>query len=140
MAKFITVNSKYAKSGIYEFSKEAVIPENERYKINIFASARYILYINEKYVCEGPCRGKKDLRYYDSVEVNMNKGINNIRVEVMHLTALGQFATVFKNEKPILIFNAVSDNNEISSELSWKCSYRNGHEFFRALHGQYCSE
>ncbi|MDY3929011.1 MAG: alpha-L-rhamnosidase C-terminal domain-containing protein [Clostridia bacterium] len=132
MAKFITVNSKYAKSGIYEFSKEAVIPENERYKINIFASARYILYINEKYVCEGPCRGKKDVRYYDSVEVDLNKGINNIRVEVMHLTTSGQFATVFKNEKPILIFNAVSDNNEISSELSWKCSYRNGHEFFRA--------
>lgn len=60
MTKFITVSEDNAKSGIYEFSKEVDIAKKAVFKISLFASERYILYINGEYICEGPCRGKNE--------------------------------------------------------------------------------
>lgn len=132
MAKFITVSSDRAESGIYEFIKRVSTDKCEEYTINIFASTRYILYINGKYLCEGPCRGKRDIRYYDTVKTKLNKGINVVRAVVMHITEEERFSSVFKQSKPILIFNASSENGEILTDTTWECFYRTGHRLFRA--------
>ena len=67
MTKFITVSENETKTGIYDFYKEVNVSEKGQFKINLFASERYILYINDKYICEGPCRGKQEVRYFDTV-------------------------------------------------------------------------
>ena len=132
MTKFITVSENETKTGIYDFYKEVNVSEKGQFKINLFASERYILYINDKYICEGPCRGKQEVRYFDTVEAILDKGINTIRMEVMHLTVKEQFSTVYKTKKPVAIFEAVSKNERITSDDTWKCSYRSGHRLFRA--------
>ena len=123
MTKFITVSEDNAKSGIYEFSKEVDIAKKAVFKISLFASERYILYINGKYICEGPCRGKKEVRYFDTVETVLDRGLNTVRLEVMHITEKQRFSTVFKTQKPIVIFEAVSENEIIQSDGTWKCLY-----------------
>lgn len=132
MTKFITVSENETKTGIYDFYKEVNVSEKGQFKINLFASERYILYINDKYICEGPCRGKQEVRYFDTVEAVLDKGINTIRMEVMHLTVKEQFSTVYKTKKPVVIFEAVSENERITSDDTWKCSYRSGHRLFKA--------
>lgn len=50
MTRFITVSEDNTKSGIYEFSKEVDIAQKGSFKINLFASERYTLYINGEYI------------------------------------------------------------------------------------------
>jgi len=114
--------------GMYLFEKQINAKKQEVAKINIFASTRYILYINGEYICEGPCRGHEKTRYYDSVEVELKEGINDICVKVMHLGIA--FTTVFKTPMPMVAFEAVTEDEVFISDETWKCKYLSGYKFY----------
>ncbi len=118
-----------AKCGMYVFRRSVFLEKSEKAEIKIFAAVRYILYINGRYICEGPCRGSADVRYYDSIVSDaFLKGNNEISVEVMHLTDPAEFSSVFKTNRPILVFSAKFQNKIIESDSSWKCTFRKGHK------------
>ncbi len=124
MAYYISPKCDFCISGIYEFEKNVTFNKETTLDINIFAVSRYILYINDEYICEGPCRSGEDVRYYDNVNVKFNAGENKIKVKVMHLTDKKYFATVFKELKPVLLF----EGENIFSDESWKISFIKNHK------------
>lgn len=128
MAYYISPKGAVPDSGFYEFEKTVSVSENSVFTVNIFASSRYILYINHKYICEGPCRGDSETRYYDSVKTDFNAGENHILVKVLHQTK--NFTSVFKTEKPVLLFEAVSEKEHFLSDKTWGCSLLENHKPF----------
>ena len=129
-ADFVRAKNDYTPDGMYEFSKKVYITEKEKYNINIYTSGRYILKINDKYVCEGPCKGHQFVKYYDSVYTDaFNVGENEIKIIVIHTTDEYYFTSVYKSKKPEIIFEANSQNNCIISDESWDCRKNNQYEF-----------
>lgn len=129
MTSYIRAKDGYHPDGMYEFIKEIELSSDEIFTINIFASTRYTLYINDEYVCEGPCRSSEDIRYYDTVTTDkLRCGKNIIRVLVMHTTHNMSCASVFKAAKPILIMEARSNSTVISTDDSWKCLFKKEHK------------
>lgn len=127
MIKCVSPQMSLNERGIYEFTKQITLNNQKYAKIRIYASSRYILYINNEYICEGPCRGSEDIRYYDEIEnVTFLKDNNEIRVVVMHLKKDNEFSTVFKTEKPMLLFEADFTDQRIVSDKSWSCNFQRG--------------
>ena len=114
-------------NGLYLFEKNVNLQNDGKAQINIFAASRYILYINDTYVCEGPCRGPEQVRYYDNVEFDLKKGENHIVVKVLHVTDF--FASVDNTPTPMLVFEATVGEEVISSDKTWSCKYLKGYEY-----------
>ncbi len=129
MARYILTKDPIKNSEFYEFSKIVNVENSADFTINIFASSRYILYINNEYVCEGPCRGHEEVRYFDTVSHKLSQGENTIVVKVMHQTE--GFTTVFKTDKPMLICQLRSDTELFETDLSWKCFAIENHNLVR---------
>ncbi len=128
-ANFIRSGKDFVPNGIYEFSQKCKIEKNETYKINIYTSGRYILKINDRYICEGPCKGHEHIRYYDSVETDsFCVGENEIKIIVMHINDNAFFISVFRSLRPEVIFEAKSETNIITCDESWKCVKNNQFE------------
>jgi len=123
---YIRTVGNYAPDGIYELIKNVNLEKDEEYTINLYTAGRYILTINGKYICEGPCKSHEYTRYYDSVVTNeLKKGDNEIKITVMHITDEKKFTSVFKKQKIEFIFEAVSESNEIVSSADWICRKNN---------------
>ena len=129
--KFIVAEKTLSNSGLYLFEKDITVPKDQKATVKIFASARYILYINGKYVCEGPCRGYHGVNYYDTAEVTLENGVNRICVKVLNVNDICAFTTVFKTTLPLCVFEAVTENQTFVSDSSWSCRYVDGHFFNR---------
>ena len=99
---FIAPKSIPTYKGIFEFSKVFTMDCDITASINIYAACRYILYVNGEYVCEGPCRSASDIRYYETVDINLKSGENEIRVTVMHVTDEMDFSSCLR-EIPELV-------------------------------------
>lgn len=128
MAYFITPKMHQPErgrtdAGLYEFYKTVQIEKASRFTLRIFASVYYKLYINGKYICEGPSRSEEFTRYYDTIEVPFEKGENEIVFAIAHITEPISFATGFKSQKPVLVFDAVGDGESFFSDISWHCRY-----------------
>lgn len=127
---YIKPDAQYTPDGIYEFYTSVNLESPEKYTINIYTSGRYILEINNKYVCEGPCKGHEYVRYYDTIETQLlKKGNNLIKIIVMHIADERHFTTVYKTPKPEVIFEAKSNSASIVSSLNWKCRKNNKFDF-----------
>lgn len=126
MAHYITPKEFAKDLAFYEFSKTTDVAFDGDFTLHIFASSRYILYINGKYICEGPCRGDSETRYFDEVTAFLSKGENQITLKVLHQT--DKFMTVFKTLKPCVLFEAVSENQTIKSDKSWHCFLIENHK------------
>jgi len=122
-ALFITPKNINLDKGIYEFSKKVSYENSCKATVRIFAACRYILYVNGNYICEGPCRSAENVRYYETVDVEFNKGENAIVVQVLHMSAEKEFASCFKAKKPMLIFQACTEYGVVNSDLDWKCEH-----------------
>ncbi len=125
MARYIMPKNIVDNSGFYEFSKTVTVKNSADFIVNIFASSRYILYINGKYVCEGPCRGHKEVRYFDTVSYRLNSGENFVLIKVLHQT--DNFTTVFKTEKPTLICRIKFENECFETDKFWNCALIQSH-------------
>lgn len=121
---YIRPDTKYAPDGIYEFTTCVNLDKTEDYTVNIYTSGRYILEINNTYVCEGPCKSHESVRYYDTVTTDLFKeGSNEIKITVLHVADARYFTTVFKKAIPEVVFEAVSTDGRIATDITWKCRH-----------------
>lgn len=127
MTFYITPDHAPSADGLYLFEKTVELKKSGRAVINIFAASRYILYINERYVCEGPCRSYEKVRYYDSVETELKSGVNHICVKVLHTT--NYLSSVYNTALPELAFEASVNGESISSDASWRIRFMRGYAF-----------
>ncbi len=84
--------------GVYMFEKKLCFENETELELCIFAASRYILYVNDDYVYEGPCRSHEKVRYFDRIRHSFTKGENTISVKVMHTTTY--FTTVYNTPTP----------------------------------------
>lgn len=127
MAFLISPEKIIGENGFYTFRKQVFLTDSNSNKavISIFASSRYILHINGKYICEGPCRGTQYVKYYDEITTDEFKdGVNEITVKVLFTPQ--QFTTVFSLPKPALVCDISLGKEKIVSDSTWECVYNAG--------------
>ena len=89
MASIITdKNTVYNENTVYSFLKEVYIDDLRESVVNVFADARYKLYVNGVLVAVGPCRQSSEVKYYDKVDITgyLRLGNNKIEVKVLQLS------------------------------------------------------
>ena len=87
---WITEKSRDASNNqTYYFKKDFDLKAVKKAIIEISAQARYKLFINDSYVCCGPCKGSREKTFFDTVEVTkyLKVGKNQIFVEVLQLAS-----------------------------------------------------
>jgi len=97
----------------------------EEADIRIFADSRYMLYVNGKYICRGPCRSDPRWQYFDVIEISeyLNEGLNSIAVFVVYY---GYGTGQYEPRQPLLMFDGcislVDESKlELCSDNTWKC-------------------
>ena len=115
-------------SGVYEYTKTINIKESANFDISIFAAGQYKLFINGKYICEGPCRNAKAVRYFDRTKAELCAGENKILIIVVHVMEEQGFTTGHIYLKPELVFEAKSEKECFFTDESWKCDFIKNHK------------
>ncbi len=134
MAHIIAPQTVPEPNGIYEFRKEIYIEKKEDCSINIFAQSRYILYINCGYICEGPCRSARNVRFFDAVKTDAFLcGKNKITIKVMHVSTPLQFSTVFKSMTPTVLCEFFSESHVFGSDETWECYFLKNYKLQNTL-------
>lgn len=108
IANWITVQRAVDRSAIYWFRKTLQLKSTSEMIIRISAESRYRLFVNEKFLCEGPCKGTEYEKYFEEVIVGndvLKPGENTIMVQVWNLPQ-ETLASVIRTGKPGLWFHA----------------------------------
>jgi alpha-L-rhamnosidase len=87
--------------GVYLFRKKITLnSEIKQFIVHVSADNRYKLYVNEKYVCNGPARGDLLKWHFESLDISpyLKKGENIITAEVWN----------FAEYRPIAQFSALT--------------------------------
>lgn len=132
MSHYIMPSPVENAGGMYEFTKTVTVDAPKTVTVSVYAATRYILMLNHRQICEGPCRSTDDRRYFDRVTVTLEPGDNLFRLTVMHLgpAMFGQFphfSTVFRTVAPEVVFEAVGEGVSVESDESWQCRFLAGH-------------
>lgn len=72
---------------VYYFKKEYTVETLKKSIINVYAEARYKLYINKELVAVGPCKASSEVKYYDELDITkyLKEGKNVFEVAVLQL-------------------------------------------------------
>jgi alpha-L-rhamnosidase len=95
-----------------------------RAALSIFADARYILWVNGRYVDRGPCRFQPNGPEYDVLEIapHLDEGKNALAVLVVGNLTCGKVM----RHAPGLAAVLVADADEVlKTDDSWKCTRKN---------------
>lgn len=139
MLKTITSERlRYNENEIYYFLKKVNVKKICKSIVNIFAEARYKLYINGALAAVGPCKQTSEIKYYDSVDISkfLKEGENLIKVSVLQL-ASGVYTkketyleSVMRNGSMLMCLWGNAGDTELISDESWEAAKENGIEFF----------
>ncbi len=114
-------------NGMYLFERQLSLSHPAELSLHIFAVSRYILRVDGRYICEGPCRSHEQVRYYDAVPLSLTAGEHTFSVTVLHSTEF--FTTVFNAPLPKLAFEALENSETLlSSDATWNCRYLSSYE------------
>ena len=125
---WIATAEKPMQTAFYKFEKkfELDTPASS-FKINVSADTRYKLYVNESFVCEGPCQGGEGAHYYETVECSkyLKDGVNSLKLIVMHVVG-ASFQTEYREEYPaVWLVSEIEQDGKITELISddtWTCA------------------
>lgn len=131
MGRWICGNEKPEKTHFYWFSKEydLNIDSSEQLKAiaNVSGDTRYRLYVNGKFVCEGPCQGSQYQKYYETEDIApyLKEGKNEIKARVLYLEE-DSFISLYRRSRPAFMFECrlVSEGKDdilLETDETWKC-------------------
>lgn len=127
MSKWIEIQEKINGNGLYRFQKR--FSHQGKLSLRLSASTRYKLYINGKYMCEGPCQGTRFEHFYETVAFTA-EGDTQICVDVMHITG-DHFTTAFTSLKPMLWAEIFEGETLLfGTDKSWSVALVEGVDFF----------
>ncbi|MBQ7291961.1 MAG: hypothetical protein IJW76_09640 [Clostridia bacterium] len=126
---WIATVQKPTETAFYNFTKTFVLSQKAiSFEINVSADTRYKLYVNENFVCEGPCQGGKDTQYFESADAVefLHVGENTLRIYVQHVVG-DMFLSEYRREQPAVWFSSTlkletGEKTEIVSDKTWACS------------------
>jgi len=99
--------------------------------LSIFADARYILWVNGKYVERGPCRFQPNGPEYDTLEIapHLHAGANMLALWVVGNLSGGKVM----HHRPGLTAMLACDGREVlRTDSSWKCTLKNPYQKVQA--------
>ncbi|HLP15244.1 MAG TPA: alpha-L-rhamnosidase C-terminal domain-containing protein [Bacteroidota bacterium] len=108
--------------GVYLFRKTFVVDSSAtRFIVHVSADNRYKLFVNERYVCNGPARGDLLKWYFESVDIApyLKKGKNCITAVVWNFSDLRPLAQVSGITGFILQGNGETER-VINTDSSWR--------------------
>jgi hypothetical protein len=111
------------------YIKKAELPEFKSAILNITADDHYKLYINGKFVTEGPAPSFPHAYYYTELDVTeyLTKGENKIAVHTYYQGLVNR-AWVSGDRRQMLWCSLVLDGETVLvSDESWKCKYHTGY-------------
>lgn len=139
MAKIITANEVlYNENALYYFKKEIKVNSICKSVVNIYAEARYKLYINGILVAVGPCKQTSETVYYDEVDITefIKKGMNMIEVRVLQLAHVAYqkgnllLGSVMRNGDMALSMWGNMGDAKLSTDEEWDVAKEKGIRFF----------
>ena len=132
---------RFSDNAVYYFKKTFNIKSKSRLILNISADARYKLYINDKFVGAGPCKGCHEERYYDQIDVSdkLIIGENVIYVVVLQLSLVEDVSkhcyltSVFRTGAlAFVLWGELNDGKNVTpiyTDKSWETSAETGINF-----------
>lgn len=131
--------SIYNENALYYFKKEYHVAQLCTSVLNIFADARYKLYVNGQLVAVGPCRASTEVRYYDAVDITnaLQIGTNLIEVQVLQLSASlheGEYIfmeSVMRTGNMALCIWGNCGDCPVQTDSGWQVAKEEGLVFFR---------
>lgn len=126
------------ENALYYFRKEYTVNHIGKSILNIFADARYKLYVNGQLVAVGPCKPTTEVRYYDSVDITayLHEGINRIDIHVLQLAYTPHkngyifMESVIRSGDMSLCVWGNCGENTVQTDESWQVAKEQGVEFF----------
>ena len=123
---WIATAAKPAQTAFYNFRKKFSLREKPAsFEINVSADTRYKLYVNENFVCEGPCQGSRGAHYFETAEAAkfLCEGRNEIRIYVQHIVG-NMFLSEFREDVPAVWFRSLityenGESEELVSDRTW---------------------
>ncbi len=107
--------------GVYLFRKTAIIEkEAKEFIIHVSADNRYKLYVNEKYICNGPARGDLLKWYFESINIapHLKEGKNIITAVVWNFAEYRPFAQ-FSFQTGFIIQGNTAIESVFNTDKSW---------------------
>jgi len=106
------------------FRKTAVLNGSDIYPVRITADTQYILYVNGKTVCRGPCKSMPQIKYYEQIDIApfLKTGKNTLAVKVLRqpndMWLAAGSCSAFRSDMAGLWLE--DENNLFSTDRSWK--------------------
>ena len=122
------------KTKLYAF-KKTFNANGETLNFKVSANSRYKLYINNEFICEGPCKTSEDFKCYEEAEVVLKKGENEIFAEVLYIT--GNYASVYTGDEPSFYFDGSYGDNILDSDESFLVAENDAVSFVNPLWGKF---
>ena len=130
-------SAPYSHNGIIYFRKRFIAKKNADFKINIFADARYKLYLNGVFVGAGPSKGNDKELFYDELSIGqyLIDGENEIEVDVLYLACTGQagrhryVTSLRRSGVGVLEIGGTLDGESFVTDNTWDCAMEHGIEF-----------
>jgi len=129
-AKVIGSSVPTDENRLYRFKKNIYIEDTKDVLASIFADSRYKLYINGKYICEGPCIGTNN--YYDTVDISsyLVKGENVIEVCVLYLGLNIGASCINRKSRVALKMELQQGETILATDESWDCTIDLSYDFY----------
>lgn len=111
------------------FRKKVVLDDFDNVVVRISADDYYKLYINGRFVTQGPAPGYNFNYYYNEIDVSdfLVKGENTIAVHTYYQGLVNR-VWVSCDKRHGLVFDMYADDKLVcESDESWKCTYHTGY-------------
>lgn len=138
MALITSKAVKPNENAVYYFKKSIFINELKKSTVNIFAEARYKLYINGRLAAIGPLRQTSEIKYYDTVDITgyLKPGENLFEVSVLQLennlfSAKRKYLeSVIRSGNMALCLWGNAGDAKVSTDESYLCAKEENLSFF----------
>lgn len=130
------------------FRREFDYTHEDSVILNLSAESHYKLYVNGYYVANGPMKGDRYRKYYDTINITayLKKGKNVIAVHVLKFPD-DYLASMDFRCGPISLVNGSrgglwlsSEQEEIATDTRWKCMRDISYEFREARESKYAGD
>lgn len=116
--------------GVYHFRKTVDLSSiPSAYIIHVSADNRYRLYLNGKWIGEGPARGDLNHWHYGSFDLApyLKVGKNVLSAQVWNMGTYAPVAQI-SNETAFLVQSDTATRNEFNTDASWKVLYDSAYQ------------
>ncbi len=138
-AFWISSSQPSSENRVYLFRKSFTVTD-PHVTAAVCADSRYQLFINGKFVSEGPSKGNDQVTYYDEIDISryLHEGENQVEAKVLFLADERHWSGIVRKNRAAFLFWARDDQScLVCTDDSWECCLDEGYRFHAShyVHG-----